>query len=1162
MLNVNYGIEEKRNFINEVFKIYTDFKHRNQAISQTNLLEIVSKDIYPDPKRFLIEMIQNADDSSFEKGSLELNITFLKQTIIISHKGKPFDKDDILSLCTPGNSTKKKHEKLTGYKGIGFKSIFSNSDKVIVQSDGYCFRFDKSFIEKEKNKFLNSTHNESLFSSTNLSWDLSLPWQIIPIWTEEERLEEIYRRIIKDYNVNLIIFMNKEETVDECRGFIKEIMDDHMYFIFLKSKNLEFTVVDDYCPRTTLCKFESKRINIIDFFKDYQKIGSYYVDIYDVNIEQNFDKDRLELIKNNSLMPKKLTEIKHLEISFAIPIEDEGINGEIRVKSLPKEHRIIYAYLPTKVNYNFPFLINTNFTLDAGRTQLMESPWNQELFRIIPKYITLFQQNLFINFGNSFAESLTFKHNILCKMFQEVFSENMLKEKQIISDQIKIVSINNKKVKLTDCYLDLFNLNIKNYRLNSILLFFECIYQDNKSLPRRILEQYYFKNKGLSYLPDFQISEKEKGYVDLIAKYYEVNYKIISHQDVVGYLNSEEFRLYTKPYEIWRILSMLSQTNLFESIILSNDFKLPDINFEFRKPEDLLIPQVSLNTEAERSFFQEIKVEEYQKYEINPELLKIFKFNNEVIILEKLKVSVFNDDKKFLHVYNNFYSLYEKDKSIDMVRTLFKKWVDSDGPKKKEITDKFKNLKDKYLLLTKGDLFISPHCIVLGKFYKKDCPIEVDSEYFLSEEYYIENTDINDWKFFFIDIELWHEEKCFIMKVNLALFDNMPFIDQKFKNLPDVRKKLKNNKECNIYVSTKINRVYEKSIKEISDYFKDYIYLCNISLLKENVKERNFLNYFKWFFQSKPIPTNQNNLLPIEKVLSRSILEGKTDIIKKVLEKNLEFPKYEIIYVSLKDCFRREKLTAEEIILILDKLSNEEAATQADKEQISNYYLKLCQELASLKTNLIFKGKMIDWNDKLRPIQELYYISDPEIESLIGNNLSKMYSMIKMPPETSRQREFLSYFKSSNLKVYDRSSVKYNPFITFACSELDDELKRLNKYIVKLFQKNNNGELETNKIIEKLNMIKFYKCSRITIRTNWGDNFEHGICYSDIKMKSIYIYFLNDQVYTSWKHPTIIYYVTEQLSAILECRNLHAELITLFLQESNMAIEKWLELNE
>ena len=45
----------KKEFIKNLELQNSNFFHPNQALSQTKLLEIVSSDIYTDPKRFLVE---------------------------------------------------------------------------------------------------------------------------------------------------------------------------------------------------------------------------------------------------------------------------------------------------------------------------------------------------------------------------------------------------------------------------------------------------------------------------------------------------------------------------------------------------------------------------------------------------------------------------------------------------------------------------------------------------------------------------------------------------------------------------------------------------------------------------------------------------------------------------------------------------------------------------------------------------------------------------------------------------------------------------------------------------------------------------------------------------------------------------------------------------
>ena len=123
--------------------------------------------------RFIMEFIQNAEDACMEAtkmGNIRygiLRIALDEDKIVIMHNGKPFDREDLISLCGL-KSRKKPEEGYLGYLGIGFKSVFKVSDKVIVYSRGdkrYCFKFDRS------------------------AWGENTPWQSLPIKVLESSLE-------------------------------------------------------------------------------------------------------------------------------------------------------------------------------------------------------------------------------------------------------------------------------------------------------------------------------------------------------------------------------------------------------------------------------------------------------------------------------------------------------------------------------------------------------------------------------------------------------------------------------------------------------------------------------------------------------------------------------------------------------------------------------------------------------------------------------------------------------------------------------------------------------------------------------------------------------------------------------------------------------------
>lgn len=124
----------KKNIIEDLYQKRSDFKDPDQAETMSNLLDTVSSDIYSESQRFIFELIQNADDAAKDTIN-EVYFEFLKDCLIVAHNGNPFTQDDIKSLTSAGSSTKKADATKTGYKGIGFKSVFGKSNRVAIFSE-------------------------------------------------------------------------------------------------------------------------------------------------------------------------------------------------------------------------------------------------------------------------------------------------------------------------------------------------------------------------------------------------------------------------------------------------------------------------------------------------------------------------------------------------------------------------------------------------------------------------------------------------------------------------------------------------------------------------------------------------------------------------------------------------------------------------------------------------------------------------------------------------------------------------------------------------------------------------------------------------------------------------------------------------------------------
>jgi hypothetical protein len=95
---------QEKIFIETLSRKKSDYKNPEQAIDQANSCDSLSSDIYTDSKRFIYELLQNADDASCKSGKLDFQIDFVGEYIIVSHKGDSFSEIDIKSICSVGRS--------------------------------------------------------------------------------------------------------------------------------------------------------------------------------------------------------------------------------------------------------------------------------------------------------------------------------------------------------------------------------------------------------------------------------------------------------------------------------------------------------------------------------------------------------------------------------------------------------------------------------------------------------------------------------------------------------------------------------------------------------------------------------------------------------------------------------------------------------------------------------------------------------------------------------------------------------------------------------------------------------------------------------------------------------------------------------------------------
>ena len=426
------NLRDKLSHEAQIRKIFKDtgFTERD-AKNTVNALHNIMDDLYSNADdRFVYELLQNADDQPEDGQPVSVILQLLKEHLLFMHNGRVFDDNDVDSICSIGDSTKRKDKEKIGYKGIGFKSVFTGSDTVIINSGNYSFAFDK-------------------YSPVYGDLDMNnIPWQLKPIWQEkyrypkEVRENEIFWK--KRVGISLEI---EEKDLAEYRMSIAKIFSHPIFLLFLKNvTNLEF---DEGELHVRISK--SNVGDILRIEKDGVVDSSWIVKDYPITIPQEV-RDALQDDRN---VPEKLKKGTMTQISFAAKVDDG--------KVVKMDNSVLYAYLPTSVNdFGFNFIVNADFLLAANREQLhVKKRWNQFLFgeigkllvdwvaslaKVIPSYLELLPINMLPEeesgtlslspyFNKSFAEALA------STSFIGINGEESVKQDEIIIDKTGLSKI-------------------------------------------------------------------------------------------------------------------------------------------------------------------------------------------------------------------------------------------------------------------------------------------------------------------------------------------------------------------------------------------------------------------------------------------------------------------------------------------------------------------------------------------------------------------------------------------------------------------------------------------------------------------------------------------------------------------------------------------------
>lgn len=334
-----------------------DAKSDYAGASARNALNVLSNLTFIEPGQFILELLQNAEDARMElrrKGG-EFAVKLYRDRCEVQHNGKPFDEEDLKSLCGIG-SRKKPREGYKGYIGIGWKSVYRVSEEVEIYSGSFSFKFSKSFWRK------------------NAAWlkeryDIEpdqVPWQVAPIPVGRTEFVPPGQTLIR-------IWFRDEGTYKDVSEFLESIKPhmllflEHINKIVIEDKVTKSKRVYEWYPRSEPVEKVSG-VNVTEGILVANGESSRLL-VFRKEFKVPDDVRRDEFTKN-----AKRDDVDIREVCVALALDKDGNPTPL------EEARFwgVYSFLPLPESATgLKFLIQADLIVHPGRRSVnYEARWN------------------------------------------------------------------------------------------------------------------------------------------------------------------------------------------------------------------------------------------------------------------------------------------------------------------------------------------------------------------------------------------------------------------------------------------------------------------------------------------------------------------------------------------------------------------------------------------------------------------------------------------------------------------------------------------------------------------------------------------------------------------------------------------------------------------
>ncbi len=346
---------------------------------------------------FVNELLQNANDQAIDHQFLEVSFTLIGSELIIYHNGKPFSHENVKRICDyAGADHNEKSEKAdqTGYKDIGFKSVFKVAYCVYIFSQDWRFHFN------EKDPKWKTQPGENRY-----------PWQIAPLWTEDvAHLSLTAQNILKEPGRTTFVCCLNNPAVPEVQRELLRFKNYPENILFL-CKTRQVSISVDGQSFTIENRNDTIVVNDV-VFNLWRRFST------SIPIPSPIKEYLIGLQPFQCPRRLQKADFTDAPISFCFPMN---------ANEFLKNHGVrFFCSLPVGVMGDSPILVNAPFLLDLSREALIDDQWNKFLIAEIAKANFSFMRDLFKQ--QSRAALRTLAPNVLIgvsDLLGEVFKKQM-----------------------------------------------------------------------------------------------------------------------------------------------------------------------------------------------------------------------------------------------------------------------------------------------------------------------------------------------------------------------------------------------------------------------------------------------------------------------------------------------------------------------------------------------------------------------------------------------------------------------------------------------------------------------------------------------------------------------------------------------------------------